>query len=136
MDPERHARVGRFREGIGPHFLSSRHNPATNPVLTMLGRQLLALGLGLLVASVSTWATVPFNVLLYSATADFRHDSIPTAVAALQRAAPATIHFVPTEDEAQFRDATLSNFDAVLFLSTTGEGGYLLSCSTRQTDRP
>ncbi|KAJ4480074.1 class I glutamine amidotransferase-like protein [Lentinula aciculospora] len=62
------------------------------------------------------------KILIYSATADFRHDSIPTAVQALQSNGPSfDIQFENTEDKAQFTDQTLAQYDALLFLDNTGE---------------
>ena len=75
--------------------------------------------------SLYTWtatAATP-RILIYSATRDFRHDSIPTAIQAL-KANQASIgaEFDATEDETQFTDSILANYDTILFLSTTGEG--------------
>lgn len=63
------------------------------------------------------------RVLIYSATQGFRHDSIPTAIKALQ-ANQSTINamFDNSEDEADFNDDNLARYDALVFLSTTGEG--------------
>ncbi|KAJ7056600.1 class I glutamine amidotransferase-like protein [Mycena amicta] len=62
------------------------------------------------------------RVLIYTATRGFRHDSIPTAVEALQQQSTALdITFDHTEDEGQFNDANLANYDAIMFVSTTGE---------------
>ncbi|KAF8969254.1 class I glutamine amidotransferase-like protein [Flammula alnicola] len=62
------------------------------------------------------------RILIYSATKGFRHDSIPTAIAAL-KAKEDSINatFDNTEDPSQFTDTILSNYDALVFLSTTGE---------------
>ena len=63
------------------------------------------------------------RVLVYSATRGFRHDSIPTAVDALLQAGPSRrIAFDHTEDQTWFTDDRLAQYDAVLFLSNTGEG--------------
>ncbi|KIY51807.1 hypothetical protein FISHEDRAFT_64107 [Fistulina hepatica ATCC 64428] len=51
------------------------------------------------------------RVLIYSATVDFRHDSIPTAIQALKIEAPLD----------QVNDNTLARYDALLFLMNTGE---------------
>jgi len=57
------------------------------------------------------------KVLIFSATNGYRHESIPAAVASLQRAGPAqNIFFIDTEDSTQFNDENLSQFDAILFL--------------------
>jgi Trehalose utilisation len=64
----------------------------------------------------------PFNVLLFSRTAGYRHASIPTAIAAfmaLQAAGDYTA--VSTEDPTQFTAANLARFQVVVFLMTTGD---------------
>ncbi|KAF9484341.1 class I glutamine amidotransferase-like protein [Pholiota conissans] len=62
------------------------------------------------------------RILIYSATRDFRHDSIPTAIEALKAKQDAiNAQFDNTEDQTQFTDDNLSGFDTILFLSTTGE---------------
>ncbi|OBZ72689.1 hypothetical protein A0H81_07535 [Grifola frondosa] len=62
------------------------------------------------------------RVLIYSATRDFRHDSIPTAIEALKAQGPAfNIQFDNTEDQTWFTDDRLKQYDALLFLSNTGE---------------
>ncbi|KAH9945196.1 trehalose utilization-domain-containing protein [Epithele typhae] len=62
------------------------------------------------------------RILIYSATRDFRHDSIPTAVDALVKLGPTSrMVFDHTEDQALFTDDNLAQYDALLFLSNTGE---------------
>ncbi|KIK62521.1 hypothetical protein GYMLUDRAFT_260249 [Collybiopsis luxurians FD-317 M1] len=62
------------------------------------------------------------KILIYSATADFRHDSIPTAIQALQSKGPSIdVQFDNTEDMNQFSDQILAQYDALLFLDNTGE---------------
>ncbi|KAK0469903.1 class I glutamine amidotransferase-like protein [Desarmillaria tabescens] len=62
------------------------------------------------------------RALVYTATAAFRHDSIPTAVQALQaKGSAANVDFVHTEDKGVFTDQGLEGYDVVIFLSTTGE---------------
>ncbi|KAG2017848.1 glycosyl-hydrolase [Coprinopsis cinerea AmutBmut pab1-1] len=62
------------------------------------------------------------RVLVYSATTGFRHDSIPTAIEALEANAESINSiFESTEDRGRFTDEYLSEFDAVVFLSTTGD---------------
>lgn len=64
----------------------------------------------------------PARVLIYSATAGFRHDSIPTAIAALkEHGSEINVEFDSTEDKTRFTVENLSRYDALLFLSTTGE---------------
>lgn len=74
--------------------------------------------------SASAWpdSSPPFNVLLFSRTAGFRHESIPTAIAALTALQSAGDYLVETtEDPAQFSPANLSRFQVVVFLLTTGD---------------
>ena len=66
------------------------------------------------------------NVLIYSATRGYRHASIPTAINALRsKSAGYKIAFEDTEDPTWFRDDRLGKYDAIIFLSTTGEGWFL-----------
>lgn len=74
------------------------------------------------------------HILIYSATAGFRHDSIPTAISALEQAGQQNnIQFDNTEDKSLFNNANLVQYDAILFLSTTGEG--MASTNTITPDR-
>ncbi|MGM0545565.1 MAG: ThuA domain-containing protein [Bacteroidota bacterium] len=61
-------------------------------------------------------------ILIFTKTEGYRHESIPTGVEALQQLADehnvATLH---TEDASYFQTDSLSRFDAVVFLSTTGD---------------
>ncbi|KAG9010435.1 hypothetical protein FRB94_010398 [Tulasnella sp. JGI-2019a] len=60
------------------------------------------------------------KVLVFSATNAYRHDSIPTAIAALEAAGDAhDIQFVDMEDSEVFDANRLSLFDAILFLMVT-----------------
>jgi len=62
------------------------------------------------------------KVLIYSATERFRHDSIPTAIRVLkEKSGLIDVDFDNTEDESWFTDEVLQRYDALLFLSTTGE---------------
>ncbi|MEU6643905.1 ThuA domain-containing protein [Saccharomonospora sp. NPDC046836] len=62
------------------------------------------------------------SVLVFSKTAGYRHQSIPTGIAAIQELGAAN-HFTveATEDAAAFTDDNLARFDAVVWLSTTGD---------------
>ena len=74
------------------------------------------------------------RVLLYTATAAFRHDSIPTAIESLQNGAPShNILLDATEDRGVFTEESLSSYDAVMFVSTTGEGGLIRSSKVPNT---
>lgn len=66
--------------------------------------------------------TEPVRALIFSKTAGFRHANIPDAVRAIKALGEDNrIDFVHTEDSAEFTSANLSTFDAVIFLSTTGD---------------
>ncbi|WP_406730546.1 ThuA domain-containing protein [Streptomyces sp. NBC_01794] len=62
------------------------------------------------------------RVLVFSKTAGFRHDSIPTGIAALKELGrTSNITVDATEEAAQFTTGNLARYDAVVFLSTTGD---------------
>ncbi|RPK88818.1 ThuA domain-containing protein [Streptomyces sp. ADI98-10] len=62
------------------------------------------------------------RVLVFSKTAGFRHDSIPAGVEALKQIGKDTnITVDSTESAAQFTTSNLARYDAVAFLSTTGD---------------
>ncbi|KAG8779761.1 hypothetical protein FRC12_023859 [Ceratobasidium sp. 428] len=72
---------------------------------------------------VASMALATPRILIYSTTAGYRHDSIPTATAALKRLGQENnIAFDSTEDENQFNDSNLADYDALLFLSNSDEG--------------
>jgi type 1 glutamine amidotransferase len=62
------------------------------------------------------------RVLIFTKTTGWRHDSIPTAVAALQRlAAQEGLAADHSEDASDFNDRNLRRYRAVIFASTTGD---------------
>ncbi|MFC7762389.1 ThuA domain-containing protein [Catellatospora bangladeshensis] len=62
------------------------------------------------------------KVLVFSKTAGFRHSSIPNGIAAIQALGTANGFTVTaTEDAAQFTTANLAQYQAVIWLSTTGD---------------
>ncbi|MDG9715828.1 ThuA domain-containing protein [Streptomyces sp. DH24] len=62
------------------------------------------------------------RVLVFSKTAGFRHDSIPEGVATVkQLGATGGFTVDATEDAGAFTAANLRRYDAVVFLSTTGD---------------
>ncbi|ODN92146.1 glycosyl-hydrolase [Cryptococcus wingfieldii CBS 7118] len=62
------------------------------------------------------------RVLVYTATAGFRHDSIPTAIEVLgDNADKYGVQFVFSEDKGQFTNDTLSGFDGVMFVSNSDD---------------
>ncbi|WBB79182.1 ThuA domain-containing protein [Micromonospora sp. WMMD882] len=66
--------------------------------------------------------TDPFSVLVFSKTAGFRHGSIPAGITAIKQLGAANDFTVDTtEDGAAFTDANLAKYQAVVWLSTTGD---------------
>ncbi|MCX4671419.1 ThuA domain-containing protein [Streptomyces sp. NBC_01381] len=62
------------------------------------------------------------KVLVFSKTAGFRHDSIPDGIAAVKELGAANGFTVDaTEDAGAFTAANLAQYDAVIWLSTTGD---------------
>ncbi|GAA4447212.1 ThuA domain-containing protein [Phytohabitans houttuyneae] len=62
------------------------------------------------------------RVLVFSKTAGFRHSSIPHGIAAIQQLGAANgFSVTATEDAAQFTTASLAQYQAVVWLSTTGD---------------
>jgi type 1 glutamine amidotransferase len=62
------------------------------------------------------------NVLVFSKTAGFRHDAIPAGIAAIRQLGTQNgFSVTATEDAAQFTTANLAQYQAVVFLSTTGD---------------
>jgi type 1 glutamine amidotransferase len=63
-----------------------------------------------------------FRVLVFSKTTGFRHDSIPVGIATIRRLGREHRFAVDqTEDERAFTDRNLARYDALVFLSTTGD---------------
>ncbi|MEZ6235134.1 MAG: ThuA domain-containing protein [Phycisphaerales bacterium] len=61
-------------------------------------------------------------VLVFSKTAGFRHGSIPAGIEAIEAiGAERGFEVVASEDAGLFTDQGLAGFDAVVFLSTTGD---------------
>ncbi|MFF5056364.1 ThuA domain-containing protein [Micromonospora sp. NPDC000663] len=83
----------------------------------------LAVMLASLVALPAPASAAPLTkVLVFSKTAGFRHSSIPNGIAAIQQLGSANGFTVTaTEDAAQFTTSNLAQYQAVVFLSTTGD---------------
>jgi len=87
----------------------------------------LALLVAVLMAAATVLAATPaqaasFAVLVFSKTAGFRHDAIPAGITAIQQLGAANDFSVTaTEDAGAFTDANLAQYDAVVWLSTTGD---------------
>lgn len=64
----------------------------------------------------------PPRLLVFSRTTGFRHESIEVGVAAITDIANGSgFEVVATEDPGEFTDDGLAGFEAVVFLSTTGD---------------
>ncbi|WP_309112197.1 ThuA domain-containing protein [Saccharothrix sp.] len=62
------------------------------------------------------------DVLVFSKTTGYRHDSIPAGIEAVQALGAANgFSVTATEDSARFTVDSLARYDAVVFLNTTGE---------------
>jgi type 1 glutamine amidotransferase len=67
-------------------------------------------------------ADAPYDVLVFSKTAGFRHDSIPAGIQMIRELGAASNFTVAaTEDSAQFSPTNLAGYEAVVFLNTTGD---------------
>ncbi|MEO3749616.1 ThuA domain-containing protein [Streptomyces sp. B6B3] len=63
-----------------------------------------------------------FNALVFSKTAEFRHDSIEAGVAAIEGlGAEHGFDVTATEDASVFNDQDLADYEVVIWLSTTGD---------------
>ena len=72
--------------------------------------------------SASQAADTPYDVLVFSKTAGFRHDAIPVGIQTIRELGTANSFTVTaTEDANQFTTSNLSRFEAVIFLNTTGD---------------
>lgn len=89
--------------------------------------QLNHLGLGIVLllligACQGISTTQETNILVFSKTAGFRHESIESGIAALEKMAQEKGFEVSfTEDAAEFNTNNLRNFSTVVFLNTTGD---------------
>ncbi|MEU2432067.1 ThuA domain-containing protein [Streptomyces sp. NPDC007861] len=67
-------------------------------------------------------ADTAYEVLVFSRTAGFRHDSIPAGIQAVRDLGAAHDFTVTaTEDPAAFTPSNLAGYEAVVFLNTTGD---------------
>jgi type 1 glutamine amidotransferase len=80
-------------------------------------------GLALLRAAAVPASAAPLTrVLVFSRTAGFRHDSIPAGIAAIRQLGTQNGFAVDaTEDASAFTAANLAQYQAVVWLSTTGD---------------
>lgn len=87
----------------------------------LLNTRLLIIGLCLIVQSVLAQAP-KINLLVFSKTAAFRHQSIEAGKKALAKMATEKGFGVSfTEDATQFAEANLKKYNTVIFLNTTGD---------------
>ncbi|WP_230393958.1 ThuA domain-containing protein [Plantactinospora alkalitolerans] len=67
-------------------------------------------------------ADAPYDVLVFSKTAGFRHDAIPVGIQTIQQLGAANSFTVTaTEDANTFNTSNLAQYEAVVFLNTTGD---------------
>jgi len=116
--------AGRTRASVGPEGRTERYSQSEYAVVM----RIIGMALAAILATPAWAPPVPdagepvVRVLVFSRTSGFRHESIPTAVAALRAmGAAAGFDVVATESPAVFSDQGLAPFDAVVFLSTTGD---------------
>ncbi|MCM0677580.1 ThuA domain-containing protein, partial [Micromonospora phytophila] len=73
-------------------------------------------------ASPAAAADAPYDVLVFSKTAGFRHDSIAVGTQAIRDlGAGNNFTVTATEDAAAFTTGNLAQYEAVVFLNTTGD---------------
>ncbi|MFE2045972.1 ThuA domain-containing protein [Streptomyces sp. NPDC059477] len=64
----------------------------------------------------------PFDALVFSKTAGYRHGAIPAGIAAIETLGEKNgFSVTATEDASVFTDETLAAYEVVVFLSTTGD---------------
>lgn len=98
----------------------------TSPRRAVAAFSLLSLGV-LVGASQTPPASAPPGkeiarpqLLLFSKTAGFRHDSIPDGIACVRELLGAQFQITASEDAALFTPESLAQFKVIVFLSTTG----------------
>ncbi|WP_250030758.1 ThuA domain-containing protein [Paractinoplanes maris] len=73
-------------------------------------------------ASPASAADAPYDVLVFSKTAGFRHDAIPVGIQTIRDLGAANNFTVTaTEDANAFTTANLAQYETVVFLNTTGD---------------
>ena len=97
------------------------HHISRRTVLQGIG--LAGIGVAGLAAVAPPASAAPLTrVLVFSKTAGFRHDSIPAGIAAIQQLGTENTFTVDaTEDGAAFTTENLAQYQAVVWLSTTGD---------------
>ena len=129
-----------LRQKLGNQFRTNL-NPNLSlfnmPISYLILRLLLVLLCHIATIWTSSARAATARLLIYSATQRFRHDSIPTAITVLKEHGPSIdAIFDATEDASQFNDANLAKYDALIFLSTTGEGDHSSSFTLETWPQP
>src|SRR3954470_10288911 len=122
----RHRIRGQHRRAAGD-VLRHRSQPEVDSPMTM--RRLIAgVGAGIALAACTLNATpvnaadAAYDVLVFSKTAGFRHDAIPVGIQTIRDLGAAhNFTVTATEDAGAFTTGNLRRYEAVVFLSTTGE---------------
>ena len=76
----------------------------------------------------------PIHVLMITATAGYRHDSIPAARELLMSVPASEIAVAATEDLAALRPSTFASFDVLMFALTSGELAFSADQKTAIVD--
>ncbi|MFC8829632.1 ThuA domain-containing protein [Streptomyces sp. NPDC057137] len=111
---------------------TGRPRRALTPFTVVLA--LLALVLGLGVASPPPADAAPFRVLVFSKVTNFEHESIPAGIEGIKKLGEENGFEVEASDDASvFSDANLGRFQAIVFNNTnsTPESGDLLDAPQR-----
>jgi type 1 glutamine amidotransferase len=87
-----------------------------------MGALLVAAGCAVNAPTRTPSADPAFSVLVFTRTTGYRHESIPAAVSAIEQlAVQHGFAVVATEDPSDFTASNLPRFDAVVWLSTSGD---------------
>lgn len=111
---------------------SSRPRRALTPFTVVLA--LLALVLGLGVASPPPAQAAAYRVLVFSKVTNFEHESIPAGIEGIKKLGEENgFEVEASDDAADFTDANLARFQAIVFNNTnsTPESGDLLNAPQR-----
>ncbi|MER7872291.1 ThuA domain-containing protein [Streptomyces solisilvae] len=105
-----------------PHSRRGARLAAVGATLLLALAALPAAASGAATSGADSAAEPSGRVLVFSKTAGFRHDSIPDGIAAIEElGAQGGFAVDATEDGAAFTSDNLARYDAVVFLSTTGD---------------
>ena len=98
------------------------NSPISKPGLYLVRLLLLCIIFLSLSSALPEQEPPSFRALLFTKTGGFRHASIPSGIAAVQALATENGFSVDaTEDASVFNEATLSQYQVVIFLNTTGD---------------